>query len=89
MSRRSQDDEVINFTPESGFTIESLAATVVQMMRELDMDACVNLPDRVVLEIEKECTAKEIIAGYKKFIARKIKSRTPSNKNEKEPVTTK
>ncbi|MCK5658625.1 MAG: hypothetical protein KAH96_01930 [Alphaproteobacteria bacterium] len=83
MSRCRQDDEVITLTPESGFSIESLASTVIQMMRELDMDACINLSDNVVLEIDKECTAKEIIAGYKKFIARKLKSSMPSNKNEK------
>ncbi|MCK5555628.1 MAG: hypothetical protein KAI76_05280 [Alphaproteobacteria bacterium] len=80
---QNDEEEVINFTPKPAFTIESLASTVIQMMRELDMDACINLPDNVVLEIDKECTAKEIIAGYKKFIARKLKSSMPSNKNEK------
>ncbi len=83
MSRRPQDDEMINFTPEAGFTIESLAKTVIQMMHELDMDAYVNLPDGAVLEIEKECTAKEIIDGYKKFLSKKMKLRPPSNKNKK------
>jgi len=53
MSRRRQDDDVITLTPEPGFIIESLVSTVIQMMRELDMDACINLPDNVVLEIDK------------------------------------
>jgi hypothetical protein len=78
------DDEVIDFTPESGFVIEKLAPTIVRMMREMEMDARVNLPGGVVLEIEKECTVKEIIKGYKEYIAGHISTRPVSNKNEKE-----
>jgi hypothetical protein len=78
------DDEVIDFTPESGFVIEKLAASVVRMMREMDMDARVHLPGDVILEIEKECTAGEIIKGYKEYMADRISSRPASNKNEKE-----
>lgn len=83
MARRGNDD-VIDFTPEPGFTIENLAVTIVEMMRDMDMDAQVNLPDNVVVEIDRDCTVKEIIAGYKKFIASQVRARAPSNKNEKE-----
>jgi hypothetical protein len=86
MTRRHSDDDVIDFTPETGFVIEKLAETIVRMMRDLDMDAHVNLPDGTVIEIEKECTMKEIIDGYKDFLAGRVRARTPSNKNEKEPV---
>ena len=88
MSRR-QDDDVIDFTPETGFVIEKLARMIVQMMREMDMDAHVNLPNDVVLEIDKECTAKEIIKGYKDYVAGRISARPPSNRNERQPSPTK
>lgn len=84
MSRRGQDDDVIDFTPETGFTIEKLAITIVDMMRDLDLDAHINLPDGTVIEIDKECTVKEIVEGYKGFLAGHIRARTPSNKNEKD-----
>ncbi len=81
------DDEVIDFTPEAGFVIEKLAPTIVKMMRTMDMDAHVNLPGNVVIEIDKECTAQEIIKGYKEYMADHISTRPVSNKNEKkEPV---
>lgn len=83
MTRRGEDDDVINFTPEPGFTIENLAVTIVQMMRDLDMDAHVNLPNDIVIEISKDCTAKEIISGYKEYMSARVKSRPASNKNEK------
>jgi hypothetical protein len=85
MPRRGHDDDVIDFTPETGFTIEKLAVTIVEMMQDLGLDARINLPNGVVIEIEKECTVKEIIDGYKDFLAGHIRARTPSNKNEKEP----
>jgi hypothetical protein len=84
MPQKGGDDHVIDFKPETGFTIEKLAKQIVDMMRDLDMDARITLPDAVI-EIEKECTAKEIIDGYKEFIATKIRGRTSANKNEKEP----
>ena len=87
---RREDDDVIDFTPESGFVIEKLAPTIVQMMRDLDMDAHVTLPDDVVIEIDKDCTTQEIIKGYKDYMAGRIKARPPSNRNEKkEPAPTK
>ena len=87
MSRRGKDDdEVIQFTPEVGFTIEKLASTIIQMMREMDMDAHINLPGGVTIEVERHCTAKEIITGYQEYIKTQITSRSASNKNEKEPV---
>ncbi len=79
----SGKDHVLDFTPESGFVIEKLAASIVDMMREMDMDACLNLPDGTVIDIEKECTKKDIIDGYKKYIASSISARSVSNKNEK------
>lgn len=89
MPRRGQDDNVIDYTPEAGFVIEKLAPLIVQMMQDLDMDAHVNLPDGTVIEVEKDCTEKEIIKGYKDYMAGRIKATVPSNKNEREPVTTK
>ncbi len=89
MSRRGRDDDVIDFTAETGFTIENLAVTIVQMMQDLDMDAHVTLPDRTVIEIDKDCTVREIIEGYKDFISGHIRARTPSNKNEKDPASAK
>jgi hypothetical protein len=79
-------DDVIDYTPESGFMIENLAATIVQMMQDLDMDAHINLPDGTVIEVEKDCTEKEIIKGYKDYMAGRIKATVPSNKNERETV---
>ena len=76
---------MISFTPETGFSIEKLAALLVQTMRELDMDAQINLPNNVTIEVDKECTAKEIIDGYKEFLAKKIRATVASNKNEKKP----
>lgn len=78
------DDNVIEFTAETGFVIESLAKTIVQMMRDLDMDAHISLPDNTIIEIDKSCTAKEIVAGYKEYMASHVKSRPVSNRNEKE-----
>lgn len=86
MSRRRGDDNVIEFTPEPGFMIEALAPQIVQMMRDMDMDAHINLPDRVTIEIERDCTVKEIITGYKEYIKTRISGRAASNRNEKEPV---
>lgn len=84
-----QDDDVIDFTPETGFIIENLARTIVDMMRDMDMDAHVNLPGGVVVEIDKECTAQEIIKGYKDYMSDQIASRPASNKNEKKPTPNK
>jgi hypothetical protein len=81
---RKQDDDVIEFTPESGFTIESIAPMVVQVMREMEMDARLILPNDIVVEIDRDCTVKEIVAGYKEYMKSQIKSRPASNKNEKE-----
>lgn len=83
MPDRPDDDEVILFTPETGFTIEKLAKTIVQMMRDMDMDAHVNLPTGEVMEIDRHCTVKDIVKGYKEFIARQLKSVVPSNRNDK------
>jgi hypothetical protein len=80
------EDDVIHFTAERGFVIETLAPTIVQMMRDLDMDAHVSLPSGDVIEIEKDCTAKEIIKGYKAYMADHVSARPVSNKNEKERV---
>lgn len=88
MARRS-DDDVIDFTPESGFVIEKLAAMIVKTMRELDMDAEINLPGKVILEIDRNCTAQEIIKGYKDYMAQRVRTRPVSNKNEKEPAPAK
>ncbi len=84
----SGDDKenVLDFTPQSGFVIEKLAVSIVDMMREMDMDARINLPDGTVIDIEKECTTKDIIDGYKEYMANSISARPASNKNEKEPV---
>ena len=82
MPRRT-DDHVINFTPESGFVIEKLAEAVVKAMREMNMDAQVTLPGRVILEIERDCTEREIIDGYNAYISSQI-NRSASNKNDKE-----
>jgi hypothetical protein len=79
-------DDVIVFTAEAGFTIEKLAVTIVQMMQDMDMDAQVKLPSGATLEIDKECTTREIIEGYKDFMADHITARTASNKNEPQPV---
>lgn len=86
MPGRQDDDNVINFTPESGFVIEALADTIVQMMKDLDMDAHVNLPDGTIIEVDKDCSRKEIIKGYKDYMAGRIKASAPSNKNEREPA---
>ncbi len=80
----NSDDKVIQFTPETGFTIEKLARTIVQMMRDMDMDAHVNLPGGDVMEIDRQCTAKDIIKSYKEFMASRLCKIIPSNKNEKE-----
>ena len=85
MARRGKDDgdeQVIEFTPEAGFTIEKLARELVRHMRELEMDARVILPN-MVLEIEKDCTPKEIVDGYNEAMKAHITIRHPSNKNEK------
>ncbi|MBU6474820.1 MAG: hypothetical protein KGQ70_02540 [Alphaproteobacteria bacterium] len=82
----SEKDDVLDFTPESGFVIEKLAVSIVDMMREMDMDARLNLPDGTVIDIEKECTKQDIVAGYKEYVANSISSRPASNRNEKEPV---
>lgn len=76
------EDDVISFTPETGFVIETLAAMIVQMMQNLEMDAHVNLPDGTVIEVDKDCSEKEIINGYKEYIAGLISATKPSNKNE-------
>lgn len=76
---QKQDDNVIEFTAENGFVIENLAKTIVQMMNDLDMDAHITLPDGVVIEVERDCTPSEIIAGYKDYLAGRIKARPPSN----------
>ncbi len=81
---RRRNDNVIEFTPEPGFMIEKLAPQIIQMMRDMGMDAHINLPNGVTIEIEQECTAKEIIAGYKELIKAQIRRRSVSNKNEKE-----
>ena len=78
-----QEGQVIDFTPEDGFVIEKLAETIVKAMREMDMDAQINLPDKVVLEIEKDCTEQEIIEGYKDYMSSRPKARPASNRNEK------
>jgi len=79
---KETDDSVIHFTPEQGFIIESLARTIVQAMRDMDMDAQVNLPDGTAMDIQKSCTAKEIVDGYNEFIKKQVSARIPSNKNE-------
>jgi hypothetical protein len=78
------EDQVIEFTPESGFVIEKLAEKIVSAMREMDMDAQVNLPGNIILEIEKDCTELEIVEGYKDYMSTQVKSRPASNANEKE-----
>lgn len=81
------DDDVIDFTPENGFVIEKLAPVIVNAMRDMDMDAQINLPGRVIIEIERDCTEQEIVKGYKNYMSERIKDRSASNKNEKkEPV---
>ena len=65
------------------------APTIVQAMREMDMDAEINLPNKVTLEIDRNCTAQEIIKGYKDYMARRVRTRPVSNKNEKEPAPVK
>jgi len=81
-----KDAAVIDFTPEAGFVIEKLAQVIVKTMREMDMDAHINLPGKVILEIEKDCTEQEIIEGYKGYMSTHAKPRPASNRNEREPV---
>jgi hypothetical protein len=81
---RQTNDQVIEFTPKSGFAIEKLAETIVKAMREMDMDAQVNLPGNIVLEIEKDCTEGEIVEGYNDYMSTHVKSRPASNANDKE-----
>jgi len=75
--------DVIDFTPENGFVIEKLAQMIVKAMYEMNMDAQINLPGSVVLEIERDCTEQEIITGYKDYISNQFKYRPASNRNEK------
>lgn len=85
MPRRGDDHHVLDFRPESGFSIEKLAEMIVQAMRELDMDAQISLPGSVVLEIERECSEQEIVDGYNTYMSTRIGTQSASNKNEKEP----
>jgi hypothetical protein len=78
-----EENQVIDFTPENGFVIEKLAQTIVKAMSEMNMDAHLNLPGSVVLEIEKGCTEQEIIEGYNDYMSARVKSRPASNRNEK------
>jgi hypothetical protein len=80
---RQEDNDVIDFTPENGFAIEKLAPVIVKAMNEMDMDAQINLPGKVVIEIERECTEQEIVVGYNNYMAQRIRHRLASNKNEK------
>ena len=75
--------EILDFTPENGFKIEKLAPMIVTAMTEMNMDAQLTLPGRVVLEIEQGCTAEEIIDGYKEYLSAQVRSRPASNRNEK------
>jgi hypothetical protein len=78
-----ESDDVLDFTPETGFIIEKLAETIVRMMDDLGMDAQVNLPGNVVIEIDKDCSVQDIIAGYRDYMATHITARPVSNRNEK------
>ena len=86
MARRTGDD-VLDFKPESGFAIAKLAPMIVKAMQEMDMDAQISLPGKVILEIEKECTEEEIIDGYNGYMSTQMKSRPASNRNEKQPAS--
>ena len=85
MARETSGDDVIDFKPQSGFAIEKLAPVIVKAMREMDMDAQINLPGKVILEIERECTEEEIIEGYNGYMSTQLKSRPASNRNDKKP----
>lgn len=87
MSDPDNEENVIHFTPEPGFTIEGLARTIVKAMREMDMDAQVDFPG-ITMDIEKNCTVGEIVEGYKEYVKTHIGSRAPSNRNEAGPSET-
>lgn len=78
---QGNDDDILTFTPESGFVIEKLASDIVQMMKNLDMDAHIQLPDGTVIEVERDCSKQDIISGYKAYLAGRTSS--PSNKNDR------
>jgi hypothetical protein len=86
MPHRGDENQILDFRPENGFTIEKLAEMIVQAMQDMDMDAQITLPGKVVLEIERECTEEEIIEGYNTFKATQAKAWRASNRNEKEPA---
>jgi len=75
------NDQVIEFTPEPGFTIEGLARHISQMMRDLDMDARILLPGQIHMEIPQGTPPREIVKEYKAYIAAQMKRRATSNLN--------
>lgn len=80
------DGHVLEFTPETGFDIRNFARMVVSMMKQLDMDAVLNLPEGVAMEIPQSATEREIVTAYKEYQAEKLAGKKPSNANEKPRV---
>ncbi len=59
-------EDILEFTPEADAPIEGVAASIVNMMEEYDMDCEVHFPD-FTMEVPKDTPVKEIIAAYHEF----------------------
>ena len=77
------DEHILEFELKNGFAIEKAAKEIVRMMREVNMDAVLQIPGGVTFEIDRDCTANDIVDGYKEFIKSKISKTLPSNSNDK------
>jgi len=78
----SHNDDVIDFKTGTRFYHRKAGAEYVQMMRDMEMDAQITLPDVFVIELENGVTEKQIVDGYNKFISEQVKPPS-SNRNDK------
>ena len=70
------------FAPEKGFNLEFFAELIVQVMLAAGTGARVWLPNDVIADFDQDCTAEEIIEGYRNFLGEKMPHRHSENENK-------
>ena len=79
-----ENDDVIDFQMEMGADIETISKTLPKIMKKMDMNCIMTLPDGKELEFDKNCYPADIIEGFNKNASEEIRlasERTSKVKN--------